>query len=354
MDYRALNNINLKHSIVHILNNREDDIKLSNYPLNLNTKVEELLLSHINSSISGDKSRVGNFDSRSHVKDLCNETFENNDKFIEKSIGLAQKLFSQMKRGSTISPANFIICLLEANNRQLIALLKLDFKEIFETQEIEHEDGLEINIVNAGTGLPSQDQKLQKCAFYWEEISEEDEQHGRDYDIILLDKQRRKQSDTDIAGFFMNFLECSLVENNTDRTKEFVNQTKKFLNKLYKEDPEGKKIKIDLLCETIKNSEQLNIHTFSNLIFGEEESSEKTNYLELMSKKVKDLEFQVDKDWVKDNVKKKVIKVRGEDIKITLPYGISNDPKKFEITKNKETSNYDITIKNVQYDSEIR
>jgi len=166
-------------------------------------------------------------------------------------------------RGTNASPANFLIAHYSQGTQKAIALLKLDFNDNFYTEEVAVGDGtmkIEVKVKDAGF---YEKQKLQKCAFIYEDVLTNNEAL-----IVILDKQAKD----DVSHYFGNeFLNSSLFLDDRANTKNMIEEIQNFINTKY--DNEAKML-IDTtysLTSYFKSKEVFEIDDMLNKVFNDEE-----------------------------------------------------------------------------------
>jgi hypothetical protein len=347
MDMRNLNNLIIKKAILHILNNKDENIVLNDFELDLIPQIENIFKKHIQNSINDEGTRIAKFKNETNaVRQHCQNILDDSDSnFVSSSQEIARHLFDAMQEHQNISPANFVVCLYSTDIGNFIALLKMDFSEIIETEVKIIEGKTKISVLVKGSGLPNEKQKLQKCVFFKPYIPE------NEYDLILLDKQAIKAKKDDlIANFFTNnFLHCELAKTNRDITRGFKTQTEKFIENKFANDIEKIEELKNLLVSTLKAADSIDINSFAESSFGYDNNL-KQEYMTLISEKLGDFNFEVDKDWVKTNLRKKKYKTN-TGIEINVDVDTAQNPDKFAIKRNDDNT-FDIIIKNVQKYSE--
>ncbi|NOH14893.1 nucleoid-associated protein [Clostridium cochlearium] len=334
-------NLIIQKSIMHVLDNKSEEKLLSDMEMNLNTKTEELLIKHITNSVNDEYVRLALFEGDINVVQMhCQTMLTNDNAFIKSSKEIANYLFDAMK-DKRISPAYLVLIKFIYNDQIYISLLKLDFNENL-ISDIKNIDGKQrIDIVVQGMGVPNEKQKLHKCMFF------KSYEKGSEYDIILLDKQTRTESD--IANFFThNFLHCTLAITDRDNTRNFCTQANKFIGKKF----EGQLERISELKEkivsTLKADTKINLISFAKTTFGNDEKLQ-NDFINYMTEKSIDVDFDIDKRWVKQNIKKKKI-ITDSGIEIKIDEKTAGDKEKFKIEyPYEDKSKADIIIKNVEY-----
>ncbi|MBF8983523.1 nucleoid-associated protein [Lutibacter sp. B2] len=333
----------IKKAIIHVLDKNAEEPLLTDFEQNIQEDIHEFLEKHIIKSLQDEDNKKARFRSGTAVvKDACMEIFEDNTMFVEGSKKIAQRLFKSMKSNNNISSSDLVICLYAVENKDYIAILKLDYKKSFIHQVEFMEDKFKISILPQAIGLPGMNQKLQKCAFI-KPVDEEDE-----CDLIVLDKQMySKDEEAQIAQFFVQeFLNCHVLMDNRDKTKAFKAATEKWTRKLLKEDIEKAQ---DVRKETIaalKDGIEVDVENFSQEILGNDKEL-RENFVQHLNQEGLNLEpFDIDKQWVEKKMKKRVMKT-DTGIEIKAEYEIFEDHMKLEIMRNGDGT-VNIIIRNVR------
>ena len=343
MDMRNNNNLIINKAILHILNNKEEVISLNEFLLELTPKTTKLFENHIKNSINDEGTRIAKFKNKINViRQHCENILDYNDdeNFIKSSQEIACQLYDSMKKRN-ISSTNFVVCLYTTDEGSFIALLKMDFSDVIETEIKDIHGKLKIALIIKEQGVPSDKQKLQKCVFVKKYVEEDV------YDIILLDKQA-KQANKDelVANFFIeDFLHSELAKTDKDLIRSFKRETEQFFESSYCSNIDRLEETKNLLVSTLRTTEIMDVNAFSNTIFGTDEKL-KEDYKSIISEKIGDFSFNIDKEWVGNHLKKKVYKTN-TGVKIDIDVDTAEDPNSFEIINN-DNNTYNIIIKNVE------
>lgn len=347
MDMRELSELKIEKAIMHILNNKEEKPTLIDFPLELTEEIMSLLENHIRSSINDESTRIAKFDGNINVvRECCEKIIQSLDNdFVFESKEIAKYLFDAMKNNS-ISPANFAVCIYSANNQKNVALLKMDFNKLIQTKVEKINGKNKMEIIVSNNGVPNNKQKLQKCVFI------RPYQEDNKYDLILLDKQAVKsKKDEMVADFFSNtFLHCKLAKTDRDNTRMFKAYTQSFIEENFVGDIEKSEDIRSHLFSTLKAANQINVKSFAEEIFGEDEEG-KSKYIAYISKNLGDLNFTIDKKWVNESIRRKKIKT-DTNVEINIDFETSLDKEKFDIMKHEDDNKVDIVIKNISNYSE--
>ncbi|WZL71624.1 nucleoid-associated protein [Clostridiaceae bacterium 35-E11] len=337
----------IKKAIIHVLDRNADMPILTDYEQEIEEDIHEFLEKHIINALKDEENRKAKFRGGIRVvKDACIEILQNENGFVEASKSIAHQLFKAMKSNNNISSCDLVVCLYEAQEKNYIAILKLDYKKSFIHNVEFMDDKLKISIMPQAIGLPGINQKLQKCAFI-KQIEEEDE-----YDLIVLDKQvYGNDEDGEIAHFFVhNFLNCNVLVDNRDKTKLFKKITEKWTRKNLKEDIEKAQEMREEAITKLKNSAEIDVEKFTQNVFGNDIDKQQ-DFIQYLDKEGLQLEaFDIDKSWVEKKMKKRVMKT-DTGIEIKGEYEDLEDKMKFEIKRNGDGT-VNIIIRNVRSFSE--
>jgi hypothetical protein len=310
---RSITSITIRRAILHGINNNPEtrSINLSDLPMLLEPFEKKFIKNHILSSMGDEKIRAANFlagdNQPNFAKDALTSLLVEDDEqmFVDKSIVLTNHLAEAMKSHHNISSAEIIICTYhddEDTDQVYAAVLKLDYKStIVRKEQREVVDGVEKIrhvITEEGLGLPDEDQKLQKCAFV--QLKDAAQETDFSYEILFLDKQNKGE-----AIFFKDlFLKCELVLDDRVKTERFSAAAKKWLiaNKQQLGTEKYQSI-INSLDSNLKNNASININTFIEHAI--EDSALKQSFTQsLRSQGLVEDEFNIDKDWVRENLKR--------------------------------------------------
>lgn len=330
---------------MHILDNKANEKTLSDVDMNLDAKTEQLIKKHIANSVNDEYVRLAKFEGEINVvKTHCQNMIANDEFFVNSSKEIANYLFDVMA-DRRISPAYLVLSKAYYEKQNYISLLKLDFNENLVSEVTEIDGKKRIDIKVQGMGLPNARQKLHKCVFF----KEYDEDNS--YDIILLDKQTREESE--IADFFTNsFLHCKLAITDRDNTRKFSNHATRFIDENFGEDLERAMDLKGKLVSILKSDEKINLYSFAENTFGDDEEL-KANFIEYMTNNTIDVDFKIDKDWVELRIKRRKI-ITDSGIEIKIDEAIASNNEKFNIEYPYEDKNKaDITIRNVAFTEEF-
>ncbi|SHH00701.1 nucleoid-associated protein [Tepidibacter thalassicus] len=326
--------------IIHVLDKNSDVPILNDFEGVINKEIEELFQKHIKKVLRDDDIKKALFNDENIIKKLCEEIIYDNSTFVDNSKEIAINMFDKMKGNSNIDSCDLAICLYSIKDDVYVAIIPLEYKKLY-THSIEVVDEkFKINIVPHEVGLPSSSQKLKRCALIGlSGVNDE-------YHLKVLDKDAAKNFYREESLFINEFLNCSLILDDKDKTKIFKNSIEKWIANSFYDDIETATVIRENLIYTLKEKDEVNIDEFLDKTIDEEDL--KYSFKEdLFEQGIEEKSFNIDKKWVEKKLKKKVIKTdTGFEIKANLDE--FEDYLKYQIKKNTDGS-VDIIIKNVKF-----
>lgn len=359
--FRSVENIKIEKIALHVVNNRNNQLILSEAEINISTLSEKLIdwmEKHILKSLKEERSRLARYvGSSTYVQNWVKDIMENpNENFLDRSQLIGKRLFSAMKGNKTIAPGDLLVILYQDLDRNInsLALLKMDYNDTVTRQIIENEKtGLkEIHLVIKGENFPNLRQKLQKVAFLIDQSITKDE--DKDPHLLLLDRQQGE--DGEVADFFKNdFLACEMLLTNENKTVELYKNTNKWLS--VQPDSEITKKLMTTTMHNIKNENEINIYEMANSVFGQDEDIKedstkfqmKQSYLQSMLTNIGDPDFKATPSvQLERMIRSKKIKTT-DNIEIVGPLDLLDDKIDYQNERVNEKGDIvcDIVIKGV-------
>lgn len=262
-------NINIKKSILHIINGQNSYYNTSLLP-NTDEEFNTFLKKHIRSSARAKARKTAKFKTSSSNPTLesFESMFQNEENFIIGSKELAQRL-KGICQSKNHGPFDLILCEYENEDEEtFIAVILLEFTTGFFHEVNETSDEA---LIRHYTVLASSSSSLKKCAL----ISEYKETD--DYNILLNDKN--------ISDFFViDFLRSEIFMDNRKATEIFIEKTITWVNTKCNEqgitaEEKAKLEEVKSECiSSINRNATLDIDAFQNLLFKDEISTYKDEY----------------------------------------------------------------------------
>ncbi|WP_462391904.1 nucleoid-associated protein [Clostridium cadaveris] len=339
MEY--IKEINIMEAVLHILDNNSDEPVLNEYSLELNEDTYNFLLKHLERCFKDEELKYAKFNSgRSIVKEVSQEYLNGENTLIEVSKELANQLFNQMKANGNIPSCDLLIISIVTEYGTMLVILKMDYVKNF-THKIDFiENKIGINIIPQSAGLPSSSQRIQKGAFI-KLIKEEQE-----FNLMVIDKQSKsKEKDEYGSNYFINnYLGCTLITNERDMTKTFLNATENFTRNHISEDAVKAETIRTAVKKSLREDEVIDVEKISDDLFGEDMLN-KSKFKEFVTAQGIENEVKVDKEWVEKKLKRVRLKI-DRDIDLYLNEEAYHDNDRFEIQRNGDGS-INIVLKHI-------
>ena len=254
-----------RRAIIHVLDNSANVLITSDYELDITFDVEEYLKKHIMKTLHDDRTRVARFQSAETniVCNACQAIFRDPAQFVSQSKLIAQQLFTVMSANKAISSADLLVCLYEGDGQPYLAILKLDYNDtyIHDFVAVDH-DAIKLVLKKGMTSLPHPQQKLQKAVFV------QPAQRDAAFDFVVLDKQTNaKDTEETIAQYFFKlFLNGLMVVRDRDKTAEFIDLTRKWIDQAIA--PNEAIQLVGIIGNNLIREEPVDAQTLSNDMFG--------------------------------------------------------------------------------------
>lgn len=326
MEY--IKDITIMDAVMHVLDSNGEEPILNDFYLELNEDTYTFLFKHIEKCLNNDELKYALFNEEANnVKDISQEYFFSYyNNLLETSKELAIQLFSQMKTNINIPSCDLLIVGISTEYGPMLCILKMDYVKNF-THRIEFvESRKNINLVPHTAGLPSSSQRIEKAAFI------KPIRKGQEYNLMVLDKQKRHKDEEYGANYFINnYLGCTLVDNERDLTRSFVNAAEIFTRNNIKEDADKAETIRTKIKKELREKENIDIEKLSENLF-REEPSKKEEFEEFISSRGIEKGFRVDKQWIDKKLKRIRLKI-DKDIDLYINEDAYQDKSKFEIQR---------------------
>lgn len=338
MEY--ISDININESILHVLDSSGIEPILNEFKLDLNEDTYKFLYKHIEKCLNNEELKYAKFNREGNIVKEITQDFLNgiDNNLIELSKEISRQLFGIMKGNCNIPSCDLIVNYIITDQGPMIAILKMDYVKNF-THKIDfYENEIGIGIVPQSEGLPASTKRIEKAAFI-KPLLEDDM-----YNIMVLDKQKRVKEDEDYGSNYWinNLLGCTLVTNERDNTKSFINSTENWIRKVYTEDAERAETIRSAIKDSLDTKESININEIAEEILIVQ--GEADNYKLFMAAKC-DEEFSVDRIYTDKKLKRTRLKI-DKEIDLYIDKDAYHDKSKFEVVKNGDGS-INLVIKNV-------
>ncbi|QGU96082.1 nucleoid-associated protein [Clostridium bovifaecis] len=339
MEY--INEININEAVVHVLDNNSDEPILNEYKLDLNEEIYKFVFKHVQMCLKDEELKYAVFNKeRNIVKEISQEFLNGENDFLEVSKELARQMFILMRSKGSIASCDLMVISISTEYGPLLGIMKMDYiKNYVHTIEFV-EDKIGINIVPQYTGLPASSQRIQKCAFI-KPLREENT-----FDLMVIDKQtKNKDSEEYGSNYFIgNYLGCSVIDNERDMTKSFVQSAEKWTRTNLKENAEAQEAIRTTIKKKLKEEEEVDVKQIAEDLFGAE-TAIKESFVNFIQEEGGVEKVAVDKEWIDKKFKRIRLKI-DKDIDLYINEETYHDNSKFEIKRNGDGT-INMTIKHI-------
>ncbi len=340
MEY--INDININQAVIHVLDRNAAEPVLNEYMLELNEEVYKYLYKHLEKCLKDDELKYAKFKQGTNLVKETVQGYLNgiDDDFIGLSKSLAKQLFAIMQMDESIDSCDLIIVSIITDQGPMIGILKLDYVKNF-THEIQFiDEKIGVGIVPQVAGLPGSGQKIEKAAFI-KPYREDDL-----FNLYVLDKKRRTKEDTELGinYFLSDYLYSSIVTNERDMTKEFIQASENFVRRAIVNDAVLAEQVRSKIKDKLKDNDVINLEELSKELF-ENDNNLKESFTIDLKMKALDEEIVVDSKYIQKKLKRIRLNI-DKQIDLYINEGAYHDSSKFEVQRNGDGS-INLVIKNV-------
>ncbi|HAT4309622.1 TPA: nucleoid-associated protein [Clostridium perfringens] len=339
MEY--VNDINIMEAVVHVLDQNSDEAILNEYKVDLTDDVYRFIYKHIEKCLKSEDLKYAIFNQEKHkVKEIAHEYLNGtNMDIVEVSQELARQLFYIMRANINIPSCDLLTVSISTDQGPMLAILKMDYVKNFTHKVDFFENKIGIGIVEHQAGLPTSGQKIQKCAFV-KPFREDNE-----VELMVIDKNKRILEDEyGIDWFINNYLGCTIIQNERDMTKTFLNATETWTRNNIIEDADKAEEIRSIIKTKLKEENTINIETLSNELF-EEEPIMKDDFKGFMGAFGLE-EVEIDRIWLEKKLKRIRLNI-DKEIDLYIDDEVYHDDSKFEVIRNGDGS-INIVLKNIR------
>ena len=156
----------IKQATMHILDASHQIPIISEREMDISDAVINTYITRLIERVYEDPARrAGEFTKNSGLKHHINEYKSGGTDFVALSAHIANRLFDGLKSAEEPKPCDIIVCAVTINERDEIAVLKLDNKVNLTHRVDKGEDGILCTLINHYAILPTMTQKLGEYAF---------------------------------------------------------------------------------------------------------------------------------------------------------------------------------------------
>lgn len=339
MEY--VNDINIMEAVVHVLDQNSDEAILNEYKVDLTDDVYRFIYKHIKKCLKSEDLKYAKFNPERHkVKEVSQEYLNGiNMDIVKVSQEFARQLFYIMKANINISSCDLLTVSISTDQGPMLAILKMDYVKNFTHKVDFFENKIGIGIVEHQAGLPTSGQKIQKCAFI-KPLREDNE-----IELMVINKNKRiLEEEYGVDWFINNYLGCTIIQNERDMTKIFLNAAETWTrNNIIEDADKAEEIRSNIKTK-LKEEDTINIEELSKELF-EEEPRIKDDFKRFMGAfGLEDVE--IDKVWVEKKLKRIRLNI-DKEIDLYIDDEAYHDDSKFEVIRNGDGS-INIVLKNIR------
>lgn len=337
--------IEIRKSILHILDNNAVMPVLSSAEQPLEGEVEQFLEKHLLKILNTEDIRTAYFEEGSKLREICaallGSARESGELFIESSSAIAQHLFAIMRNHVDIPAADLICCTFELDGELHLGVLKMNYRPSFIHHVAAVESGNRNYLIKQLTTLPGEGQKVDECALI-NLVTQE---------IKLIEK--KYEIDGEKRYYFSElFLQCAADISTREKLRLFKKVAEEF-NRKYRDDDimvaaEISKAVSDCATEahTRGGEEEVNFNEVAERAFGKNPELQRNFVAQLESAGLKESPLKAGEKLIEKHFRKQKLET-DNGIEITLPVDYYQDPDKVEFINNPDGT-VSLLIKNTR------
>lgn len=331
-----INDVSINEAVIHVLDTNSNSVIYDEIGLNLNDEIYEYIYKHILKCLNDEELRYGVFNTESAVKIVSQDYLKGSENLITVSKILVDELFNIMKSNGEIPSCDLLVASISTEYGPMLAILKMDYVKNY-THAIEKiENHIGVNIVPQFLDLPSG--SIKKAVF----INPLKKEKLFKFDLMIIDRRPNK-SNEDESSYFLDYIGCSIINNERDLTKSFIKAAGQWVKNNLKDDAETAERTRSLIRRKLNEEEDINIDNLSSEISnGADESF--AGYLKQAG--IEKDTIPLDKHYIDKKLVKKKIKV-DKDISLSITEEAYNDTNRFEVKHNGDGT-IDFVIKNIR------
>ncbi len=324
--------------VVHILDKESDTPILNDYEGRVSPEVDKFFQKVINKVVKDDDLRKAKFNNYEDnlIRNCCEQIIYDENTFLQNSKEIASYLFDVMRVNADLVSCDLAVCLYTVKDDKYVAIVKLDYKKVFNHSIDFEDDKFNIQIQSNDISITESARAKHAAIIGCSGMNDE-------WQLRVLDKDAEKEERD--SKFVTEFLDASKIDDDSYKTKIFKKATDTFITNAFSDDIKKAEDVRGLRNYMLKENFVIDIDKFiSNSKLNKDVEESLKEYLE---DKGIDKDFNIDKKWVESKLKKRSIKTdNGFEIKGNL--SDFEDPMKYSVRQN-ENGSIDIVIKNVNF-----
>ncbi|MCR1851107.1 nucleoid-associated protein [Paeniclostridium sordellii] len=316
----------------HILDKQSDVPLLNDYEGKISLQVDKFLQRTIKKVLKEDSLRKAKFlDCKDNeIKKITDEILYNEKTFLENSKEIAAYLFDIMKETEQIESCDLIISLITIKDEKIIAIIKVDYKKIYNHKIDFKDDKFDIQMIENEIGI-SETFRAKQCALIGVNGLNDE------YDLRVIDIESEKENVKSL--FIEEFIKAKNIIDDTYKTMKFISITSSWINS-YFNNLASRVENFNFLSYIMLNTSSIDIEDFSKKLLGNDKEAKESFIEQLESKDITN--FNIDKKIAEKRFKN--INLKGI-FKFKCGLEEFNNPHVLKIVE--DGDKYNLVIKNV-------
>ncbi|QUI24442.1 nucleoid-associated protein [Vallitalea pronyensis] len=332
----TLEDIKLYNMIVHILDSSLSVPVLSMEEMESNYDIKEFFANHLVKTLNDDSLKQCQFQTDYNmVYNYIKEYTQDDSRFVEMSINIANQLFSIMNANSNIPSADLAVVAFGCRGTKYLALLKLNYLNSF-IHYTETNNNANVNqIIQHRTTLPNSGQKINEVIVI-------------NLSTLGIDILEKKYEIDGQKEFYLSlhFLKCQTNLSSKEQYNIVKKATDTITKKYFDEDVEKKMDIQQELYHNIEESGDINLDTFANEAFKNHVDIKKEFMETINEKGLEEPVIHLTEKTITRSFEKQKLKT-DTGIELKIPMELYNDPDNIEFITNPD-GNISIVIKNIK------
>lgn len=269
----------------HILDKQSDVPLLNDYEGKISLQVDKFLQRTIKKVLKEDSLRKAKFlDCKDNeIKKITDEILYNEKTFLENSKEIAAYLFDIMKETEQIESCDLIISLITIKDEKFIAIIKVDYKKIYNHKIDFKDDKFDIQMIENEIGI-SETFRAKQCALIGVNGLNDE------YDLRVIDIEAEKENVKSL--FIEEFIKAKNIIDDTYKTMKFISITSSWINS-YFNNLASRVENFNFLSYIMLNTSSIDIEDFSEKLLGNDKEAKESFIEQLESKDITN--FNIDK-----------------------------------------------------------
>lgn len=269
----------------HILDKQSDVPLLNDYEGKISLQVDKFLQRTIKKVLKEDSLRKAKFlDCKDNeIKKITDGILYNEKTFLENSKEIAAYLFDIMKETEQIESCDLIISLITIKDEKFIAIIKVDYKKIYNHKIDFKDDKFDIQMIENEIGI-SETFRAKQCALIGVNGLNDE------YDLRVIDIEAEKENVKSL--FIEEFIKAKNIIDDTYKTMKFISITSSWINS-YFNNLASRVENFNFLSYIMLNTSSIDIEDFTEKLLGNDKEAKESYIEQLESKDITN--FNIDK-----------------------------------------------------------